>query len=131
MYVCTFVRTAVEDVALVEGLEPLEDLDEVHPDHALVDVLPPLHVAVFLLGGGDVGVGGGGLRVFCKAVGMVSPRPSVWSIELITIIAMVMMTRNHAPLDLHGEVPPPAVLHHDAEVVPVFALHMCVSMVKV
>jgi hypothetical protein len=36
----------------VQGLEALEDLDEVDPDDALVDVLPPLHVAVFLFGEG-------------------------------------------------------------------------------
>ena len=39
----------------MKRLEALEDLDEVDPDDALVDVLPPLHVAVFFWGGGEGG----------------------------------------------------------------------------
>lgn len=58
----TYPRTAVQHGALVQRLQALEDLDEVDPDDALVDVLPPLHVAVFV---GVVGCffGGGGLWV--------------------------------------------------------------------
>lgn len=58
MYVCIHVcmhvqyaaPTAVEHGALVQRLQALEDLDEVDPDDALVDVLPALHVAVLGLG---------------------------------------------------------------------------------
>jgi hypothetical protein len=51
----------------MQGLESLQDLDQVHPDDTLIDVLPALDVA----------------------------------------------------LDLHREVAPTAVLHHDAKVVAV------------
>lgn len=57
----------MQHVPLVQGLKPFKDLDEVHPDHALVDVLAALDVA----------------------------------------------------LDLHRQVAPAAVLHHDAQVVAV------------